>query len=288
MKGNGLFQLLMMCMLGLSLDSCIYDQYPGRKQYALTVEYVDSLDRPLEDSVASLDSLNCFVNGIYQKALTKEPDGKYRYAFLEDSDIAFVAIDGKNPSEYTITPPFLGCSIHNSWLQMKLPIGEETPEPSPIFYGSVYTHLMSTSHENVFIKLKDIRAQVRVVANNILAKFGAGNYRVTLENCCTGVAFDGTPCGPLASYEMPGKIYPDGNYRSISRYILPTGEMPLRVKIYKEDGKLLFESNTDVDGKPLLVKPGSNNVIIIQFYYTTETTIKVVPFEEVGNETIFP
>lgn len=288
MRSNGIIQLLAVFMLGLSLDSCIYDKYPGREQYALTVEFVDSLGNQLGDSIATLDRVDCFINSIYRDSLHKEPDGKYRYAFREDEDVAFVAVAGKAPEEYTLIPPINGTSIHNCWLQMNLPIGEAVPEPSPIYYGSINTHVLGYSNNNVIIQMKDVRAQVGILVHNIIAKFGEGNYRITIENCPTGIAYDGSSCGTLVSYEMPGQRLGKTDYKTQSRYILPTGEMPLRIKIYKEDGKLLFECNKDEQGNPIFIKAGSNNVIVIQFAYTTEATVRVVPFEEIGNETLFP
>ena len=64
MRSNGIIQLLVLFMLGLSLDSCIYDKYPGREQYALAVEFVDSLGNQLDNSVATLDRVGCFINNL--------------------------------------------------------------------------------------------------------------------------------------------------------------------------------------------------------------------------------
>lgn len=51
-----------------------------------------------------------------------------------------------------------------------------------------------------------------------------------IENCPTGIAYDGSSSGTLASYELPGQRYGRADYKTLSRYILPTGEMPLHVK----------------------------------------------------------
>ena len=288
MRSNGIIQLLVLFMLGLSLDSCIYDKYPGREQYALAVEFVDSLGNQLDNSVATLDRVGCFINNIYRDYLVKEADGKYCYVSGADEDVAFVAVVGKVPEEYTLIPPPAGTSIHNCWLQMILPAGAPTPEPSPIFYGCAYTQIHGGDKSHVIIRMKDVRARVCVWAKNLVAKFGDGNYRVMIENCPTGIAYDGSSSGTLASYELPGQRYGRADYKTLSRYILPTGEMPLHVKIYREDGLLLFECDKDEQGNPISVKAGSNNVIVVQFDDANEITIKVVPFEEIGNETLFP
>lgn len=288
MKCSRIIQLLVLLIFAFTLGSCIYDKYPDRKQYTLTVEYVDSLGEQLSDSVASLYGLACFVNGIYRETLFREADGKYRYAFLGDDDVTFVALASKDTEKFLVTPPKDGISIQNRWLQMNLLVGENAPEPSPIYYGSVNTHITGTKNENVYVKMQDVRTQVKVIAYNMLDKFGPGNYRFTLENCPTGIAYDGSACGEIVNYEMPGMLCPDGNYRTQSRYVLPTGEQPMRVRIYKEDGKLLFETDKDSQGNPIYLCSGTNNVIMILFHYTTDATIKIVPFEEVGNETLFP
>ena len=272
----------------MSLYSCIYDKYPGRAQYDLTVEYVDSEDNKLPDSVATLDRVGCFVDGIYKETLVEEEDGKYRYVFLDGDDIAFVAIAGENPDDYTINPPKPGESISNCWLQMKLTPGEETPEPSAVYYGSIHTLLTDNANENVVIRMHDVRAKVRIIARNFLDKFGYGNYRFTIENCRSGISYDGKGCGSFVNYEMPGSIHSDGDYYTTTRTIFPTDDTPLRVKIYKEDGSLLFDRDTDEDGNPLIIHSGTDEVILIMFYYYTDAAIRVVPFEDIQNSTIFP
>lgn len=288
MKCNRIIQLFVFLIMELVLDSCIYDKYPDRKQYTLTVEFVDSLGEKLSDSIASLDGLGCFVNGIYWETISREADGKYRYAFLGDDDVTFVALAGEAPDEYLVTPPKEGMSIQNRWLQLSLPDRENGPAPSPIYYGCINTRIAGSNDEYVCIKMQDVRAQVRVVAYNMLAKFGQGNYRFVLENCPTGIAYDGSSCGEMVNYGLAGKLCADGNYRTEARYILPSSDGGLCVRIYQEDGKMLFETDKDSQGNPISLRPGSNDVIIIQFGYTTDATISIVPFEEVGNETFFP
>ena len=288
MRSNGIIRFALLFLLELSLYSCIYDKYPGREQYALTVEYVDNEGNKLPDSVAVLDRVGCFVDGIFKETLVEEEDGKYRYVFLDGDDVAFVAIAGENPDDYTINPPKPGESISNCWLQMKLTPGEETPEPSAVYYGSIHTLLTDNANENVVIRMHDVRARVSVVARNFLDKFGYGNYRFTIENCRSGISYDGKGCGSFVNYEMPGSIHSDGDYYTISRTIFPTDDTPLRVKIYKEDGSLLFDRDTDEDGNPLIIHSATDEVILIQFYYYTDATIRVVPFEDINNSTLFP
>lgn len=288
MRSNGIIRFALLFLLELSLYSCIYDKYPGREQYALTVEYIDTEGNKLPDSVAVLDRVGCFVDGIFKETLVEEEDGKYRYVFLDGDDVAFVAIAGENPDDYTINPPKPGESISNCWLQMKLTPGEETPEPSAVYYGSIHTLLTDNANENVVIRMHDVRARVSVVARNFLDKFGYGNYRFTIENCRSGISYDGKGCGSFVNYEMPGSIHSDGDYYTISRTIFPTDDTPLRVKIYKEDGSLLFDRDTDEDGNPLIIHSGTDEVILIQFYYYTDATIRVVPFEDINNSTLFP
>lgn len=288
MRSNGIIRFALLFLLELSLYSCIYDKYPGREQYALTVEYIDTEGNKLPDSVAVLDRVGCFVDGIFKETLVKEEDGKYRYVFLDGDDVAFVAIAGENPDDYTINPPKPGESISNCWLQMKLTPGEETPEPSAVYYGSIHTLLTDNANENVVIRMHDVRARVSVVARNFLDKFGYGNYRFTIENCRSGISYDGKGCGSFVNYEMPGSIHSDGDYYTISRTIFPTGDTSLRVKIYKEDGSLLFDRDTDENGNPLIIHSATDEVILIQFYYYTDATITVVPFEDINNSTLFP
>ena len=288
MRSNGIIRFALLFLLELSLYSCIYDKYPGREQYALTVEYIDTEGNKLPDSVAVLDRVGCFVDGIFKETLVEEEDGKYRYVFLDGDDVAFVAIAGENPDDYTINPPKPGESISNCWLQMKLTPGEETPEPSAVYYGSIHTLLTDNANENVVIRMHDVRARVSVVARNFLDKFGYGNYRFTIENCRSGISYDGKGCGSFVNYEMPGSIHSDGDYYTISRTIFPTDDTPLRVKIYKEDGSLLFDRDTDENGNPLIIHSATDEVILIQFYYYTDATIRVVPFEDINNSTLFP
>lgn len=288
MRSNGIIRFALLFLLELSLYSCIYDKYPGREQYALTVEYIDTEGNKLPDSVAVLDRVGCFVDGIFKETLVEEEDGKYRYVFLDGDDVAFVAIAGENPDDYTINPPKPGESISNCWLQMKLTPGEETPEPSAVYYGSIHTLLTDNANENVVIRMHDVRARVSVVARNFLDKFGYGNYRFTIENCRSGISYDGKGCGSFVNYEMPGSIHSDGDYYTISRTIFPTDDTPLRVKIYKEDGSLLFDRDTDENGNPLIIHSATDEVILIQFYYYTDATIRVVPFEDIINSTLFP
>lgn len=288
MRSNGIIRFALLFLLELSLYSCIYDKYPGREQYALTVEYIDTEGNKLPDSVAVLDRVGCFVDGIFKETLVEEEDGKYRYVFLDGDDVAFVAIAGENPDDYTINPPKPGESISNCWLQMKLTPGEETPEPSAVYYGSIHTLLTDNANENVVIRMHDVRARVSVVARNFLDKFGYGNYRFTIENCRSGISYDGKGCGSFVNYEMPGSIHSDGDYYTISRTIFPTGDTPLRVKIYKEDGSLLFDRDTDENGNPIIIHSATDEVILIQFYYYTDATITVVPFEDINNSTLFP
>ena len=288
MRSNGIIRFALLSLLAMSLYSCIYDKYPGRAQYDLTVEYVDSEDNKLPDSVATLDRVGCFVDGIYKETLVEEEDGKYRYAFTEGDNIAFVAIAGEKPDEYAIYPPKPGVAISNCWLQMNLTPGKETPEPSAVYYGSIHTILTGTSNERVVIRMHDVRSKVRIIARNFLDKFGYGNYRFTIENCRSGISYDGKGCGSFVNYEMPGSIHSDGDYYTTTRTIFPTDDIPLRVKIYKEDGSLLFDRDTDEDGNPLIIHSGTDEVILIMFYYYTDAAIRVVPFEDIQNSTIFP
>ena len=99
MRSNGIIQLLVLFMLGLSLARCTHDTSPGMEQFALAVEFVDRLGNQLDTSVATLGRVGCFINNIYRDYLVKEADGKYCYVSGADEDVAFVAVAGKVPEE---------------------------------------------------------------------------------------------------------------------------------------------------------------------------------------------
>ena len=288
MKSHGIIRFVLLCLMPISLYSCIYDDYAGREQYALTVEYVDSMDNRLPDSVAFLDRIECFADGIYKGALTKDEDGKFRYVANEGENITFVSIAGANPNEYSINLPSPGESIHNCWLQMNLKAEESAPEPSAVYYGSVQSKLQRTRNENVIIRMHDVRGRIRIIARNLFSNFGNGNYTTRLDNCLTGIAYDGSSSGETSSYEMPGTKNSNGDYETISRTIFPTGDLPLRVKIFNQDGTLLFERDKDDNGNPIHIHSGEINVIMIKFNNSSDAIIKVVPYEDIENSTIFP
>ena len=50
----------------------------------------------------------------------------------------------------------------------------------------------------------------------------------------------------------------------------------------------LFDRDTDEDGNPLIIHSGTDEVILIIFYNYTDAAIRVVPFEDIQNTTIFP
>ena len=69
--------------------------------------------------------------------------------------------------------------------------------------------------------------------------------------------------------------------------LLPTGEEPFRLLIYKQDGELIIDTTVDEKGNPLIIKPNDNIVFYVIVDYIAGITIKILPFEDIDNSYTF-
>lgn len=274
--------------MSLLLASCsIYDEYPHRKQRDILLQVVDESGNVLPDSVAP-DEVYAFVNGIYARKYTRETDGKIRLVIDDNDEVTLVAANSCQGNELTRMDPQPGDRISNVWLQFNDRAFGENLSPKALYYGSLSSVNFDTSEEgDVTITLRDVRAKARVYVKGLKARYGEGIYRVKLEGMNSGIAYDGMGCGRLINYEMGGEFNALGDWKTPAADVLPTTGEAVRLKIYKEDGGLLYESNVDEDGNPLAIKSGDDVVFYVSINQEADITIRVMPFENVGNSGFF-
>ena len=288
---NGIKIIVIAFLLSTFMVSCsIYDKYPGHRQCDISLELADSTGAVLPDSIAHLYSINWFVDGIYQHTVAADADGKYRVSFDSGDRITFVAVAATDTSECSISTPILGESIKNTWLQLKASSEKASLQPHAIYYGNLDVipdddDILAKSYT---ILMKDVRARVRVQIKGLKDRFGVGNYRVVLEGLRSGIAYDGSTTGELVNYDLVGSFDPDGNYMTLPNEVFPTkdGER-VRIKVYKEDGSLLFDRDVDESGNPLEIKKNDDIVFVINASYLTHITITIVPWADINNPASF-
>lgn len=177
------------------------------------------------------------------------------------------------------------CTI--TWLQLIDAEKGNAISPSAIYYGSLSSPFSDKLEEETVITLKDVRAKTSVYLKGLKACYGDGNYRVVLEGMNSGVTYDGNGGGKLVNYELGGKFNAKGDWFTPAMIVLPTTGEAVKVKIYKEDGTLLYTCDHTDDGSPLAVKPGDNVVFYITIWQNADISIKVIPFDDVDNPIFF-
>ncbi|WP_262279641.1 hypothetical protein [Hallella absiana] len=78
-----------------------------------------------------------------------------------------------------------------------------------------------------------------------------------------------------------------GDWLTESITVLPTVGSGVSVRVYKQDGTQLFRSDTDEDGNPLVAREGGNDVFVIIASMTGTFTVKVLPYDEVFQNSSF-
>ncbi|WP_018462738.1 FimB/Mfa2 family fimbrial subunit [Segatella paludivivens] len=285
---NGIKTILIGLLLSMIMASCIYDEYPDRKQCDLMLNIVDSTGSRsnIPDSVAHKYDVYWFVNGIYKQTISAEDDGLYRLSFDKGDRITFVAIAAKDTAACKVNVPFVGESIKNVWLQLKTSSNNISPQPSAIYYGSIDTTATASDPTNnrYVISMKDVRSKISVRVNGLKERFGAGNYRIVVEGLRSGIAYDGSTSGELINYEFTGHFDSEGNYVTGNATVFASGsDERVRVRVYKQDGEMLFDRDVDEDNKPLIVNKRDDIVFVINASYSTGMTIKIVPWNEIPN-----
>jgi hypothetical protein len=290
---NGIKIIVIAFLLSTLMVSCIYDEFPNHRQCDISLRLVNSRGAVLSDSVAHLYNIDWFVNGIYKRTVAAEKDGKYRVTFNSTDRVTLVAVAASDTSECHENTPILDESIKDTWLQLKTGGGNTSPQPHAIYYGD----LDVTPDENVSdddpaksytILMKDMRAKVRVEIKGLKTRFGDGGYRIVLEGLRSGIAYDGSVTGVLVNYDMKGSFDSQGNYTTLPDEVLPTksGER-VSIKVYKQDGSLLFDRDVDEQGNPLEVKKNDDIVFVINASYLTDLTVTIVPWADIENPTSF-
>lgn len=290
MTGNGIIRTIALWTVLVLMTSCsIYDGYPHRRQYDVVLQLSDSAGNVIPDSIASVSEIYAFVNGVYQGRYAKESDGKIRVTFNDNDSVTFVAIAGRRLGEYTLNTPQTGEAIENTWLQLKTAGAGVTHQPSAIYYGNISTvgDISDVADVKRTITLRDIRAKVRVHVRGLLDRFGPGNYRIVIEGLRSGVAYDGTTGGDYVNYEMGGAFNDKGDWITDPAIVLPSKGETVKLRIYKQDGTLLFDRDHDEDGNPLVIKSNEDAVFIVTASSLLNMTLRVVPFEDVINSGFF-
>lgn len=280
---------LLLAGLGMWGGCSIYDHYPDRIQRSLRVELRDSVGDVLSsDSASDVVYLYYFVNGIYQGRVARDGSGHFRMVYNEGDSITYVAVAGKDTAQYDLHVPQPGESISNVWLQLHVPSSGTAPEPAPIYYGkATATELSADDAESQVLELHDVRSRVRVWVKGLRRRFGDGKYRIVIEGLHSGLAYDGTTGGEYVNYDMRGVFDAKGDWKTDPVTVLPSTGSTVYLKIYKEDGTLLFDRTEDENGKPLVVKSGDDVVFIVNASYQADLTIRVAPYEDAMNENVF-
>jgi hypothetical protein len=120
------------------------------------------------------------------------------------------------------------------------------------------------------------------------SRFGDGNYRIVVEGLRTGIAYDGSSTGEQVNYSINGAFNSDGNYITLPYSVFPTKEGErVRILVYKQDGTLLFDHDTDDNGIPLVLKRYDDVVFVITASYQAQLTITIVPWADIDNPVSF-
>ena len=277
----------------LSLVGCsVYDGYEGRTQATFRLNVVDSTGAGVPSSDVTLAPLYCFVNGLYSRTLTPEADGTYRYVFGSEDSVCLVSLAGHDPSEYSLAVPREGESIRNVWLSLNdAASGNMSPQPSAVYYGSWKGTGADFDKSGgvVPITLHDVRGRVSVLVKGLRDRFGDGQYRVVVEGLHSQLDYDGgSATSATTSFELPGAFRSGtGDWLTKSITVLPTVGSRVSVRVYKQDGTQLFHRNTDEDGNPLVAREGGNDVFVITASMTGTFTVKVLPYDEVFQNSSF-
>lgn len=291
MTSNGIIRTirLLFAFVTIMMTSCsIYDEYPHRMQYDVVLRVADSTGQVLPDSVASVTTLYAFKNGVYYGKYTTEADGKIHIVFRDDDSITFVAATGGRLGEYDMMEPQVGETINNLFFQLHTDIDSVSSAPSAIYYGSLSTTVKDDNlADERIIYLKDMRAKARVYVRGLRSRHGLGNYRVVLKGLHSGITYKGEPGGTYVSYSLPGKFVTQDDWVTQPAIVLPTGSEPVRLMIYKQDGTLILDSKVDENGKPLFIHSGDDIVFYVVVDYILDTTIRVLPFDEINNSFTF-
>lgn len=290
MTSNGIIKTITLLAVAIFLlTACsIYDEYPHRRQYDVTLRVADSTGQILPDSVAWVTTLYAFKDGIYCGKYTKEEDGKIHLVFQDDDSLTFVAIAGQTPSEYDVKEPQIGDPIDDVWLQLHIDKDSITHTPSAIYYGSLLTTISEDDvTDQRVVTLHDMRAKARVYVRGLRTSYGIGNYQVVLKGLYSGLTYSGKSGGSAVSYNLLGKFVNQEDWLTSPVLTFPTDSEPVRLMLYKQDGSLILDTSVDENGKPLLIHKGDDIVFYVVVDNVAGISIKVIPFEDLDNSFIF-
>lgn len=269
----------------------IYDHYPDCKQCTVRVELRDSVGGLVpSDSASDVVYLYYFVNGSYKGMIPRESNGRFRLLGDEGDSITYVAVAGRRPDQYDLNTPVPGESIHDVWLQLRTQRAEVSQQPAAIYYGKATSEDFGEDEDGTKVfTLRDIRSRVRVWVRGLKRRFGDGNYRILIEGLRSGLQYDGATGGEYVNYETQGAFETGNNdiWKTQPITVLPSTGATLSLKIYKQDGTLLFNRTEDEEGKPLVLKSDKDVVLVVAASDQGDFTIKVVPYEDVMNNNVF-
>ena len=146
MTSNRIIRNILLCAVTiLVIASCsIYDEYPARRQYDIVLRLADSTGQVIPDSVAPVNTLYAFKDGIYVGKYIKEEDGKIRIAYDNRDSLTFVALSSDAANFFEMTEPKLGESINNVWLQLATEGDSLACDLNAIYYGNLSTVINGT------------------------------------------------------------------------------------------------------------------------------------------------
>lgn len=279
-------------ILHLCVGCSVFDDNQSLSQASFFLNVVDSTGAGVPSSNVTLAPLYCFVNGFYSRTLTPEADGTYRYVFGSEDSVCLVSLAGRDPSEYSLAVPREGESIHNVWLSLDgAASGEMSSSPSAVYYGlwKGTGAGFAKVGTDVPITLQDKRGKVHVLIKGLRERFGDGTYRVFIDGLRGQLAYDGTTqLSAMSTVELSGDFIPStGDWLSKPVTTLTTSGNSVNVRLYKQDGTLLFKRNKDDDGQPLRVRENSDDVFCFIASQTGSFIVNVLPFEKVSQEAIF-
>lgn len=285
---NKIFYIILLLMPIMA--SCINEDDSECVQYSVTAQAVDGKGNALSGSVMKGKEALLFINGLFEREVQAESDGRYLISF-DGGEQATLAIFGNVLNDsVNIKEPKAGDSIENVSVMQN--VAARTPNetasmPEYLLYGRFdYKPTNKGETAAVSLQLHNECARLHVVLKNMQSRFNDGNYTVKLEGFRNGVSFSGAVTGDSVSYEPKGAFNAQGDYVTEAINLLPTvpGEY-VTVSIYK-NGIPLLSVAKDENGNPVTLLAGDDKSMVIDVN-AVKCFITVMPWDDNGQSTVF-
>lgn len=271
----GLFvPVVLMVLVGLSVQACVREQMADCMQYELRVSAVDSQGVDVTSSGA-VTSINLYLFG-ENGFIRSVPEGSFdSFLFSAEKDRVLTLIAWGNLKGDSLDIPDLqvGTSLKDAKIKLLQTVaGYELPV-TDLFYsrreiGSTTTRGMQ--NDTLQLVMKRLSAALSVCVSHGAEYFGNAAFHphIVVRGTGTSLNFLAEPSDDVSDYApVMHQVGGEDVWTTPLFRVLPTGqEQRISIDLYRDD-TLALSITTDDEGNALRALPGKETYITVDFSY---------------------